>query len=134
VKHGGGSIMVWGCFMGGQKGDLVRINGILEQKQMKTILENHAIPNRLRLGGARFIFQQDNDPKHTSKLCKNFLQSKIDDGTLCKLAWPSQSPDLNPLELIWDEVDRRVKKKKRAYQVCGKLSKLCGTKYQLKHS
>ena len=58
------------------------------------------------------MFQQDNDPKHTSKLCKNFIQSKIDNGTMCKLDWPSQRPDLNPLELIWDEIDRRVQKKK----------------------
>ena len=49
VKFGGGSIMVWGWMMGDQKGDLVLVDGILEQKQMKKILENHAIPSGLRL-------------------------------------------------------------------------------------
>jgi hypothetical protein len=112
VKHGGGSIMIWGCMMGDRTGNLYHVEGILESKQMKKILERHAIPSGLRLGGRGFLFQQDNDPKHTSKLCKNYLQSKIDNGTLRTLEWPSQSPDLNPLELIWDEIDRQVQKQK----------------------
>ena len=40
------------------------------------------------------IFQQDNDPKHTSKLAKNFLA----DESYTLLEWPPQSPDLNPIE------------------------------------
>ena len=27
------------------------------------------------------------------------------------MTWPPQSPDLNPFEMIWDELDRRVKEK-----------------------
>jgi transposase len=110
VKHGGGHIMVWGCLMGGKVGSIYQVEGILEKNQMLSILENYAIPSGLRLGGRGFVFQQDNDPKHTSKVCKDFLKSKINDGTLHVLEWPSQSPDLNPLELIWDEVDRQVQK------------------------
>jgi transposase len=68
VKHGGGSLMVWGCFMGGRTGSLFRIEGILKAPQMKKILEEHAIPSGFRLGGNSFVFQQDNDPKHTSKI------------------------------------------------------------------
>jgi transposase len=112
VKHGGGSIMIWACMMGERTGDLYHVKGILEKKQMHKILQHHAIPSGLRLGGRGFLFQQDNDPKHTSKLCKNYIQSKIDNGTLINLEWPSQSPDLNPLELIWDEIDRQVQKQK----------------------
>ena len=49
VKHGGGGVMVWGCFAGDTVGDLIKIEGILNQ---------HAIPSGLRLVGPSFIFQQ----------------------------------------------------------------------------
>ena len=58
------------------------------------------------------MLQQDNDPKHTSKLCKNYLQRKAEAGTIKILEWPSQSPDLNPIELLWEEMNRCIKKKR----------------------
>ncbi|MDW1631377.1 transposase, partial [Vibrio sp. Y176] len=111
VKHGGGSVMVWGCFAGGQTGDLHKVTGILNQHGYHSILQRHAIPSGLRLVGQRFTLQQDNDPKHTSKLCQRYLAKKEEEGTLRMMTWPAQSPDLNPIELVWDELDRKVKNK-----------------------
>ncbi|XP_073531794.1 mRNA-capping enzyme isoform X3 [Phyllobates terribilis] len=99
VKHGGGGVMVWGCFAGDTVGDLLKIEGILNQHGYHSILQRHAIPSGLRLVGPSFIFQQDNDPKYTSRLCKGYL------------TWPPQSPYLNPIEMVWCELDRRVKAK-----------------------
>ena len=71
----------------------------------------HAIPPRLNLVGPSFTFQQDNDPKHTSRLCKGYLTKKENNGVLRQMTFPPQSPDLNPIEMVWDGMDRRVKAK-----------------------
>ena len=111
VKHGGGGVMVWGWFAGDTVGDLFKIEDTLNQHGYHSILQRRAIPSGLRLVGPSFIFQQDNDPKHTSRLCKGYLTKKESDGVLCQMTWPPQSPDLNPIEMVWDEMDRRVKAK-----------------------
>jgi hypothetical protein len=60
--------------------------------------------------GLSFVYKQDNDPKHTSRLCKGYL-TKDSDEVLHQMSWPPQSPDRNPIEMVWDEMDCRVKEK-----------------------
>ncbi|XP_076737260.1 uncharacterized protein LOC143415747 [Maylandia zebra] len=54
-------------------------------------------------------FGKDNDPKDTARLCRSYLTKKDSDGVLWQMARPPQSPDLNHIEMVWDEMDRRVK-------------------------
>ena len=49
--------------------------------------------------------------QHTSRLCKVYLTKKESDGVLHQMTWPPQSPNLNPIELVRDESDLRVKEK-----------------------
>ena len=73
--------------------------------------ERYAIPSGLRLVGLSFVFFNRTMIQHTSRLCKCYLTKKECDGVLHQMTWPPQSHDLNPVEMVWDELDHRVKEK-----------------------
>jgi hypothetical protein len=69
VKHRGGSIILWGWFAAGGTGGLHKIDGIMREENNLDILKQHLKTSvrKLKLG-RKWVFQMDNDPKHTSKV------------------------------------------------------------------
>lgn len=117
VKYGGGSVMVWGCMSTAGVGNLVFIEGKMDRYAYLNILRGNLKQSAENLGHQQsWIFQQDNDPKHTALVVREWLLYN----TPKQLHSPPQSPDLNPIEHLWDELERRVRK----------LS--CSTKEELK--
>ena len=94
VKHGGGNLMLWGVSqLGGQ--DDFSIEGRINGAMYREILGDNLLPSvRAMKMGCGWVFQHDNDPKHTAKATKEWLKKKH----IKVLEWRSQSPDLIPIE------------------------------------
>lgn len=106
VKHGGGSVMVWGCMTASGVGKLEFIDGKMDQYVYKNILRKNLLASARQLNiETDFVFQQDNDPKHTARSVKNWLDTHVEN----VLEWPPQSPDLNPIEHLWDHLDGKIR-------------------------
>lgn len=109
VKHGGGSVMVWGCMAASGVGNLEFIESTMNKYDYLNILKQHLAPSVEKLGLPRvWTFQQDNDPKHTSYLAREWLLYK----TPKQLDHPPQSPDLNPIENLWNYLDQKIRQRK----------------------
>ncbi len=72
-KHGGGSVMVWGCMSAAGTRELQFIEGTMNANMYCDILKQSMIPSLLRLG-RRAVFQHDNGPKLTSKTTTALLK------------------------------------------------------------
>ncbi|KAK3556190.1 hypothetical protein QTP70_005587 [Hemibagrus guttatus] len=120
VKYGGGSVMVWGCFAASGPGRLAVINGTMNSSVYQKILKENDRPSVCDLKLKRtWVLQQNNDPKHTSKSTSEWLKKN----KMKTLEWPSQSPDLNPIEMLWHDLKKVVHARKPSN--VAKLQQFC---------
>lgn len=108
-RFGRGSVMVWGGITMTGRTDLHMVQGRVTGVYYRDhILAPIVLPFAQR-AGRRFIFQDDNARAHRVRVVNDYLQRHH----IVHMPWPAMSPDLSPIEHVWDMIGRRVRRRQR---------------------
>ena len=106
-RFGGGSVLVWGGIMGGNKPRLIVSNGnIIAHTYINDVLAVEALPF-IQFHSQNVTFVHDNARPHSAAITRQFLATNV----VIVLDWPANSPDLNPLEISLGQVRAPCSKK-----------------------
>ena len=100
--------MFWGCFSGTKKGPC-----LFWEKAWKSINSERYCEHTLSLVERYMavhpylLFMQDNAKAHSSKYTKSWLQEH----QIQTIIWPPNSPDLNPIEMVWNKMKQWIQEK-----------------------
>jgi hypothetical protein len=106
VQFGGGSVLVWGGISLEARTELVVKAGraLYAHGYVTTIVEPHVIPFAPFIGD-QFVFMHDNARPHIAGIVRDYLEET----NITTMVWPARSPDLNPIEPVWDMLGRRLR-------------------------
>lgn len=97
--------MVWGAISTSGTSRLAIIDGTMDQKKYINVLESHLLPQLQEwFGENEFLYQQDRAPCHTARSVNRWFAKK----GLRILPWPGNSPDMNPIETLWDVLKNEI--------------------------
>ena len=107
VKHPQ-SVMVWSVINYLGTGRLYIVQGTMRQDQYRKVLKERLLPQLDEWFPRRqdAIFMHDGAPCHKAKSITAFLNSQ----NIKILDWPGNSPDMNPIENVWELLKREMSK------------------------